>query len=396
MPHEAVCQRDSDPNSDYLALALLDTRRASTIHLLNQALGCGCDPNVDLVTGFLENPCGQSTWELWLHVQYLYSQQHSRPARGDGAHQSMGATKDIDCQRIRENAYIIELLLRHGADPNCAPCTTDHHQLSEHICSPTALREILKSIVPADCLSRLQTLRVACSNEDRRSTLRRNQRKRAIRSYINSEQKFVSRVIDRCPQELQRYELEDWANSHWNKWRDQQRIFLQSLVFTKMIEVECRTCDFTGKFTGLTTWCLDCESRSHACLSCPYLHHLKKGAPCTSLSNFRITRPQRHTTITFIYSDTIYSYGQKPRWDLVHRCSARFNTAYQFLGCEPGVLDLTPQGAISVLKEWYVKNPIELDPLQGDDFQDIALPKELDIAALSINGPNTDEVSTSR
>jgi hypothetical protein len=377
MPHGAFWQRYGF-DYDYLAMALLelekaDTRKVSTIRLLDQALGCGCDPNVSLRSDFRGNTCGQSKRERWLQVQYLYSQQHSRAAIGDGEHQSSGATKDIDC---RGNAYIIELLLQHGADPNCTPCTTDHQ--FERNCSPTALRDILQCIVEAECFFRLQTLLAACSNEDRRYTLRRNRRKRAIRSYIISEQRFVSRVIDRCPQELRQIEREDWANSRWSVWRLQQRRFLQSLVAPYVIKVKCETWKANRMSAGLLIWCLDCESRSHACLECLHPHSLTKDAPCTDISHFRITQPQGHTTITLYFGICLPSYDAEPSWSLEDPDSVSVSTAYQSLEFGPGELDLTSESALSVLKEWYAKNPIEPDSLQGYVFQDIALPEELE------------------
>jgi hypothetical protein len=394
MPYEAVFQRGSyGDEHDYLALALLelekaDNRKASTIRLLTQALKCGCDPNVSFLPDRPKYPCGQSKWEQWIHVQYLYSQQHIRASRGDKAHQSIGVTKDINCQRIRENASIIEFLLQHGADPSYAPCTTDH-QFERH-CSLTSLHDLLTCIVPADCLSRLQTLRVACSSKDRRYMLRCNQRRRAIRSYIISEQRFVSRVIDRCPQELQQNEREDWASSHWDKWGDHQRNFLQALISSSENKVKCRTSK-EGRNTGLLTCCLDCGSRSYTCLDCFHPHSLTEDAPCTTLSDLRITQPQGHTTFTLPFK----IYPSLSRWFLDHEDPAMLNTAYQSLGFGPGELDFTREAALSTLKEWYAKNPIEPDPLQGDDLQDIALPEDLDVVALSINGPNTDETSTS-
>jgi hypothetical protein len=121
MPHVAVSQCDRHPGN-YLALATLalqetDTREATAMLLLNQALGFGCDPNVSFATYQVRNNCGQTTWEHWLHEQYLYSQRrHSRAARrGDGAHQSIDAAQDIACQRIQENVSIINSFLRHGA-----------------------------------------------------------------------------------------------------------------------------------------------------------------------------------------------------------------------------------------------------------------------------------------
>jgi hypothetical protein len=90
-----------------------------------------------------------------------------------------------------------------------------------------------------------------------------------------------------------------------------------------------------------------------------------------------------------ILVDTDYRYFG--RWGLNYKESSELSAACQYLGREPGELDLTDQAAILVLKEWYDRNPIEPDSLQGNDFQDIASHEELDVAALPIGGPNTDE-----
>jgi hypothetical protein len=354
--------------------------------LLNQALGFGCDPNVSFATYQVKNKCRQTTWEHWLHEQYLYSQRrHSRAARrGDGAHQSIDAAQDIACQRIQENVSIIDSFLRHGADPLCTPCTTDHHL--EGTCSPTALNDVLQSIVPPECLSPLQTLLVACSNGDPRSTLRRNQRKRAIRSRIIPEQRFFSRVIDRCPQEL-RNDREDWAGSHWEEWRDQQRMFFESLMNIQEIHVECETWEESSRYGGLLTWCLDCGSRSLACLNCLRPHDLTNDAPCTEVSNFRTTQPQEHTTVAFLFDVSPTRGYRPPSWDFDCENPARLNAAYQSLGCGPGELDLTLEAIFSVLKEWYAKNPIEPDSLQGDYIQDISPPEGVNAAISASSDP---------
>jgi hypothetical protein len=393
MPHEAV-RLDYLCQHDYLSLALLelekaDTRKATAIRLLNQALECGGDPNVFVDDNHSQNSCRQSRWECWLHVQYLYS-QHRRVARGDGTHRIIGATKDVDCQRVQENAAIIHSLLRHGADPNCTPCTADHVSEPNCSCSPTVLHDILEVIVPAECLSPLQTLVVACSGEDRRNTLRRNQRKRAVRSYIISERKFASRVIDRCPQTLGEKEAKRWTKSRWFEWRDHQMPFLRSLMVSEDMAVECRKSD--EEFTGLLTWCVDCESRSLACLSCCRPHYMTKGAPCTNSPEFRVTQPEGHTTVAVLFDVLL---PEESRWGSKYADPASLSTAYQSLGCGPGELDFTPGTAISVLKEWYAKNPIEPDPFQ-DDFQDMALPEGMDLAGLSSDEPAADEASNSR
>jgi hypothetical protein len=393
LPHEAVCQRDAS-KSDYLELALLgleraDTRKAAAMRLLNQALGCGCDPNVSLRADHPGEICRQTKWENWLQVQYLHSQHHSRaPRRADTAHQSM---EDTACRQIQENGSIIDLLLRHGINPNCTPCTTDHQ--FERACSPMALCDVLQFIVPAECLFPLQTLLVASSSEDRRNTLRRIQRKRAIRSYIISEQRFASLVIDRCPQSLEENEREEWAESHWDMWRKQQKLFLQSLLPPDDISVGCETSHGPIAHASLLTWCLDCESRSNACLTCIRIHSLTKDAPCINPSDFRITQLQGHTTVAIPLDIRRVGKRRRPIWGFGWADPANIKAACHSLRYGPGEL-ITREAAISVLKEWYAKNPIEPVSFPGDDLRRMALPEELDVAGLGIEDLLTDGTST--
>jgi hypothetical protein len=415
MPHGAISQ-SSGHGHDYLSMAIRTLQQAGTreesatgMLLLSQALEGGCDPNVVLRAYHSGGTCRHTKWEDWLRVQYLYS-QHSRVARGDKTHQVIGAFKDVDCQRVRKNAAIINSLLRHGADPNCTPCTADHVSERNCSCSPTALHDILEFIVPAECLYPLQTLVIACSGEDRRNALRRNQRKRAVRSYIISEQKFATRVIDRCPRTPEENETEDWiesqngeeeedwTESRWEEWRDHQRSFLRSLVVPEDIVAECVAWRAKGIVTGLITWCVDCGSRSRACVSCPRPHSLTEDAGCTNVSNFRITQPEGHTTVAVLF-DILTQKLEKSiwQWEIVHSvCLNTLNTAYKYLGFGPGELDLTPGAALSVLKEWYAKNPIEPVSLPRDYLRPMALPEELDLAGLSSDEPAADEASNSR
>ena len=112
-------------------------------------------------------------------------------------------------------------------------------------------------------------------------------------------------------------------------------------------------------------------------------------APCTNLPNLRIAKPQGHMIVAIL----IDNVAGRLHWGHSHNYSAELSAAYQYLGCEPGELDLTDKAAISVLKKWNARNPIEPDSLQGDDFHDVALPQELDVAALTIGGPDIYETS---
>lgn len=71
------------------------------------------------------------------------------------------------------------------------------------------------------------------------------------------------------------------------------------------------------------------------------------------------------------------------------------NAVYELLGCGPDELDLSPEAAISVLKDWYAGNPIEPDSLQDDVFHGKVSSEELDLAGLSMDESFADETSSS-
>jgi hypothetical protein len=113
------------------------------------------------------------------------------------------------------------------------------------------------------------------------------------------------------------------------------------------------------------------------------------GASCTNLSNLRTRQPQGHTIIAVVFD---VEPGLTVRW---RYCDdpAQLSKANHSLGFEFGELDLTPEAAISVLKEWYAKNPIELDSSEAN-VQGMILPEELSLAGLSMDESTTDETST--
>jgi hypothetical protein len=109
---------------------------------------------------------------------------------------------------------------------------------------------------------------------------------------------------------------------------------------------------------------------------------LTNDAPCTEVSNFRTTQPQEHTTFAFLFDVSPTSSLGLPSRLFDCENPARLNAAYQSLGCGPGELYLTLEAVFSVLKEWYAKNPIEPDSLQGDYIQDISPPDGVNAAGL--------------
>jgi hypothetical protein len=360
MPHEAGC-RGPSLHYEHLDGATIQLKwsgapKVAVVELLSQALEYGCDPNESAGLYFRGDSCEQTKWERWLSSAYLGLQQSGRVG----------------------NVPIIESLLRHGANPHAMPCTTLHRIGSK--CFRKSLYDLLQFIVPADCLAPLRNLLAACSEQHIRHTLQLNQRKRAVRSYVIAEQKFASRVVDRCPRGLQEDERDGWAKSQWIKWQDHRVTFLRSLTEPDAGDTVCLTWWTTEKPTGLVTWCVDCQSRSFVCFTCPFPHILTPDAPCTDLSDVLARRASAHTSVTVFWETC--------RAELLARrvCEdqSKFGAVYEFLGYATDDLNLDPEAAISVLKEWYAKNPIEPDAeanIQG----------MVALAGLGLDGLSTDE-----
>ena len=358
MPHQTSRSLEFFPTT-FLDLALsapgnIGSHNFTVTSLLYQALGRGCDPNASLRRP--SGRCKQTIWEEWLRSEYLRSQEYSQATRRETtAFSNGGASPGTTCEQIQENSSIIELLLRHGANPHCMPCVAaDAH----HKCSRKDLLDMLQFIVPTGCLIPVGNLLIDYSSRYKAYTLRRNQRRRAVRSFILSEQKLASRVPDSPPV---------LPSGSTDCWVEYQKNLLDGIINLGTSDVACSTWDPTDQAMegslGLIRWCIDCQSMSQACLSCPRPHILTQDAPCTTMPKPRIRQPNRHTTVTScfrVWSLARQVWYRVSEWD-PHNDPEKLSAIYRFLECEPGEVELTPEAAISVLKEWYAKNQIGSD-----------------------------------
>lgn len=133
LPHHVILKREF--GADFLDLALdelenICTRNVTVARLICQALEYGCDPNASFTPSDQMSFCRRTKWETWLRSEFLRSQKYSQATeRETTANTNMGASPDTTCQQFPKNSSMIELFLRHGADPRCMPCITDHQQV---------------------------------------------------------------------------------------------------------------------------------------------------------------------------------------------------------------------------------------------------------------------------
>jgi hypothetical protein len=307
----------------------------------------GCDPNARVgawpyfwderypfSSGGHDSPfrwCFRTTWQAWLGEAYLQTQ------RRVNAEFSGQTSRVLDMQKQWLGA-LVDLLLRHGADPHCTICITDHEEKSaglwgntEH-CYHVALEEVFEQIVPAESLVQLRKLQNLCSDARISHVLRRNQQKRAVRSLLTTERNFSMVSTDSTgpfTMEAQRKE------------------FLESLTCAVcLMYSDCNGCSMWLD-AALVTWCIECQGLSSLCFDCSQLSPSEVPSlisPCKSIAVPRASRDEDHASIVLAWMGFRYRRPQAEEdyADLLH---TRYPT----------------DQAIAFLKEWYANDPIEPD-----------------------------------
>lgn len=293
-----------------------------SLEALRQILECGCDPNKPVKEFVGCRPgCQHTRWEAWLGGVYRQLQQY-----------------DSEPERIRLQertiAAVVDLLLSYGADPHCMPCIADHDASAYHSSifdrpqwRRISLDELLPLLIPTECFSRPAVLRATYSDTLTISTLRRNQYRRAIRSFVTSERNIYNRNTSLHP-------------SFDYQWQHSQQRFLASLIgLSGPAEYASCRCSRGTHNVGLIAWCIDCRSLSSLCSDCCQIFSHDDCVfepPCKALQGSNEAVRNGHTSIA-VASRCLEPFGFGPKgWML------RYSVAQ----------------ALTVLKEWYARNPI--------------------------------------
>lgn len=268
--------------------------------------------------------------------------------------------------RKRQAAVMMDLLLRYGADPHCIACVTNHRRDKE--CRLMALDQLMEAILPADRLAMLQDLREVCSNQAIGNALRRNQRKRAVRSLLMSEQ-FYERLAN---DEGASLVLDPLGKSDPQLIGDK----LASRVADNMTNMRHGVCNrcLNRKSALLTAiWCLECGDRSILCYYCLKQNPSAQptlGRSCGEGTGHDSTAIVKHWSVTLMGDG--YVALEKD--------------------IDPSLLQIRTR-AIATMKEWYAKDPIKPDLTFEDVVRSTGAAFPLPLVPKPVSGRITGEAS---
>jgi hypothetical protein len=347
--------------------------RSPDIALYRCIMEHGCNPNAHIYVWLIDwsdrHPfgseeanlreldwCVRTTWQAWLGEAYLQTQRRV----------IAGSSAQIDRVLYMQKQWfgaVVDLLLRHGADPSCTICITDHEEQEEpegrrtsttcfDACHHVALEQLLGQIVPTECIAQLQTLRNLCCDERIACIIRRKRQKQAVRSLLISEQNLSTKPPTDGVVPLYKNEF-------------LRRQFFESLTGAVRFRFSsCNACSRRFQ-AALATWCVECQSLSSICLDCSLQRSSEVPglpSPCTNPTVSRASQDENHTGVVFVWEkeeeDSYDSESQvemtrmRGYADILH---ARYPTDH----------------AIDVLKDWYNKNSIEPDLTFEEAIHDI-------------------------
>jgi len=326
--------------------------RNPDLSLLRHILEVGCNPNTAIgrKTGSYQggyddpskiygagpefhNQNGIPTiWTVWLGETFI------RCAKTESTSEK---PKGMLKWRKQQAAAMIVLLLQHGADPHCMVCLRHHSRGYDKECCLVTLDQLMDGIALAESVSMLRNVRELCSDQATGYVLRRNQRRRALRSIQISKRLYGTSAKNADAPEHHNMDL---------KLEILAMIpdSLAARVVKSMANVRHALCNrcLSRKCTLLVVnWCLDCGRQSILCSTCldrnPF-ESRELGYPCGGYKGDHGSAIGNHTCVT-----------------TVHLIEYRTQAIDQALeGCGESLWSRRP--TVQAIK-WYARDPIEPD-----------------------------------
>lgn len=215
--------------------------------LLSRFFEFGIDPNQrggDL--GLKVEACYGSVWQTWLRIAYKRLESCAREG-GDACSQRDGRSPVLtrDIKRAVSDAAIF--LLRHGADPTCRTCISNH-PLGEQTCRQVSLEDVLEIITPFDKVERVQTSRITHALHFNQCAQHHYQMLRAMRAWQASKREVYKRRGD--DRFLSKTTIEGFVSNFFVRTRGRL----------------CGACkNQNSSFVFATAACLQCASHHYLC-----------------------------------------------------------------------------------------------------------------------------------
>jgi hypothetical protein len=245
--------------------------------------------------------CARTTWQAWLGEAYLQTQRRANT-------ELSGQTSRVLEMQKQWLGALVDLLLRHGADPRCTICITDHEDdpagsrrkhpknCNPQSCNHVTLEEVLERIVPVKSTVQLRKLQNLCSDARISHVLRRNQQKRAVRSLLTSERNHSMASTA---------SMDSLGDPGPFTMETLRKEFLESLTGAVKLNythwLDCKKCSMQFD-AALMTWCIECQSLSFMCLDCSLLKPSEVpdlGSLCNNnLAVPRDSRDEDHTSFS--------------------------------------------------------------------------------------------------
>lgn len=226
----------------------------SGMALLRKCLRSGVNPNAE---AYRPHRAGwrQTYWGAWLEDMW----QKLSP-NFTGKHSSRFHDLDNLCKTNIRDCII--LMLRSGADPTATVCIQEESPKAHEACQFQPLDAMLRSIFSLEDQTRLEELRVYCSQISVRYHLRRKRKLRALKVFQSWEEMLLAQTS--C-NETSINEV-GWQDKMGNK----QRAFLET--FMGLVDSRNKNCEAAGCTSSPTfiVWCVECECSCAVCERCGF------------------------------------------------------------------------------------------------------------------------------